>query len=56
MHPMRIIEEILGLTAVLAKDKVDVLFQDIMNVLSHHGGGTPGPATTSADNLTPPRK
>jgi hypothetical protein len=56
MNPMTLMGEIFGLVAVLSKDKVDVLFNDIMNVLGHHGGGQPGPATTSADNLTPPKK
>ena len=56
MNPMRLMEEIFGLVAVLSKDRVDVLFGDIMNVLGHHQANLPGPATTSADNLTPPKK
>lgn len=45
MNPMRLMETIFGLVAVLSKDQVDILFNDIMNVLSHHGaGGQPGPA------------
>lgn len=46
---MRIIEEILGLTAVLSKDRVDILFSDLMNVIGHHQANTPGMATTTPD-------
>lgn len=56
MNPLKIMEEIFGLVAVLTKDRVDVLFGDIMNVVGHHQAGLPGPATTSTKDLNPPKK
>lgn len=56
MNPMKIMEEIFGLVAVMTKDRVDVLFGDIMNVVGHHQANLPGPATASAKDLTPPKK